>query len=154
MLLKDEVELLRKVPYFSRVDPCKLKLLAFASQRICYQPGEVLFRQGETSDAAFVVLDGSVQITPTQDAHDVGCIGSSEMLGEMCLLSDQPRAATATAKTVVEVLRIGRDCLLKLVTDNPRMSFEISRVLAQSLRDRVGRFGEEAVSADQQSFAN
>ena len=71
------------------------------------------------------------------------------MLGEMCLLSDQPRAMTATALTNVEALKIGRDCLLRLVSDNPRMSFEISRVLAETLRDRIGglgkRFSQEAI---------
>ncbi|MFD1744962.1 cyclic nucleotide-binding domain-containing protein [Rhizobium helianthi] len=136
MLLKEEVELLRKVPYFNRVEPCKLKLLAFASQRVSYQPGECLFREGEASDAAYVVLDGSVELAPLPADAEAGCVGVSGMLGEMCLLSDQPRRSTAIARTPVEVLKIGRDCLLKLVSDNPRMSFEISRVLAQSLRDR------------------
>lgn len=136
MLLKDEVEMLRRVPYFSRVEPCKLKLLAFTSQRVRYQPGDVIFHEGETPEYAFVVLRGEVEFESDGNAKHClsGTADAGSILGEMCLLSNQPRAATASAKTAVEALRIGRDCLMKLVSDNPRISVEISRVLAQSLR--------------------
>lgn len=137
MLLKDEVEMLRQVPYFSRVEACKLKLLAFTSERINYQPGDVIFREGDTSEAAFVVLRGEVKFEGSR--QPMGCVAgfvdAGSIVGEMCLLSNQPRSATAIAKTPVEALRIGRDCLMKLVSDNPRISVEISRVLAQSLRE-------------------
>jgi hypothetical protein len=49
MLLNDEVQLLRKLPYFSKVDPCKLKLLAFASDRVCYDAGQVIFTRAITA---------------------------------------------------------------------------------------------------------
>ncbi len=45
MLLKDEVDLLRKVPLFAHLDPAKLKLLAFTSTRASFKPGQELFHQ-------------------------------------------------------------------------------------------------------------
>ncbi|MCJ8507889.1 Crp/Fnr family transcriptional regulator [Rhizobium lemnae] len=151
MLLREEVELLRNIPYFNRVDPCKLKLLAFASYRISYEPGDAIFMQGDFPEATFVLLSGNVRLTASSPCGrcETTHAEPNSMLGEMCLLSDQPRAMTATALTNVEALKIGRDCLLRLVSDNPRMSFEISRVLAETLRDRIGgvgkRFSQEAV---------
>lgn len=144
MLLREEVELLRSIPYFNRADPCKLKLLAFASHRIGYQPGDTIFHQGDMPDATFVLLTGSVNLTFTRHCGQCETTQATphSMLGEICLFSDQPRGMTATALTEVETLKIGRDCLLRLVSDNPRMSSEISRVLAETLRDKMGRIGQ------------
>lgn len=137
MLLKDEVQLLRNVPCFSRVDPCKLKLLAFASDRISYDPGDILFHHGDVSDAAYVILRGCAGLFLASPCGEIkigdACAGS--IIGEMCLLSDAPRAATVRALTAIEALRIGKECLLKVIADNPRMSFDISRSLAETLRD-------------------
>jgi CRP-like cAMP-binding protein len=136
MLLNDEVQLLRKVPYFCRVDPCKLKLLAFTSDRVCYDEGQELFSQGDSSDAAFVILRGTVDLL-TQSAGEeikIGEAGSNSIIGEMCLLSDSLQAVTARAKTEVEVLRIAKDTFFKVIADNPRINMEISRTLAENLR--------------------
>ncbi|WP_137133207.1 Crp/Fnr family transcriptional regulator [Rhizobium sp. FKY42] len=149
MLLREEVELLRNIPYFNRVDPCKLKLLAFASHRICYEPGDTIFMQGDVPEATFVLLSGNVRLTASSPCGrcETTQAEPNSMLGEMCLLSDQPRAMTATALTQAEALKISRDCLLRLVSDNPRMSFEISRVLAETLRDRMGPVGKQFAPA-------
>ena len=141
MLLNDEVQLLRKVPYFSRVDPCKLKLMAFASERVCYNPGEDIFRQGDISDAAFVILRGSADLLVNSGGNEIkaGEAGCNSIIGEMCLLCDAPRAMTVRAVTEVEALRIAKDCFFKVISDNPRISFEISRALAETLRGTTAR---------------
>jgi CRP-like cAMP-binding protein len=136
MLLNDEVQLLRKVPYFCRVDPCKLKLLAFTSDRVCYDEGQELFSQGDSSDAAFVILRGTVDLLTHAAGEEIkiGEAGSNSIIGEMCLLSNSLQAVTARAKTEVEVLRIAKDTFFKVIADNPRINMEISRTLAENLR--------------------
>lgn len=47
MLLKDEVGMLQRVPLFAAIEPTKLKLLAFTSDRVSYSAGQILFRQGD-----------------------------------------------------------------------------------------------------------
>ena len=54
--------MLRQVPLFSGVAPAKLKLLAFTSDRVTYAPGQMLFRQGDVGDAAYVVLSGKAEV--------------------------------------------------------------------------------------------
>ena len=51
-LLNNEVELLRRVPLFSGIDPAKLKLLAYTSDVVTYRAGQILFRGGDVGDAA------------------------------------------------------------------------------------------------------
>ena len=62
MSLNEEVELLRRIPLFAKIEASKLKLLAFTSQRLTYKPGDVLFRQGDPGDAAFVIIGGEADI--------------------------------------------------------------------------------------------
>src|SRR3546814_9235808 len=52
MSIDQEVEILRRIPIFAKIDPAKLKLMAFASERVTYKPGQALFRQGERGEAA------------------------------------------------------------------------------------------------------
>jgi CRP-like cAMP-binding protein len=136
MLLNDEVQLLRKVPYFCRVDPCKLKLLAFTSDRVLYEPGQELFSQGECSEAAYVILHGMVDLLTQSSGEDlkIGEAGCNSIIGEMCLISNSLQAVTARAATEVEALRITKDTFFKVIADNPRMNMEISRTLAENLR--------------------
>ena len=46
MSIEQEVEILRNIPMFAKIEPAKLKLMAFASERITFKPGQALFRQG------------------------------------------------------------------------------------------------------------
>ena len=55
MSLNEEVELLRNIPLFAKLEPSKLKLLAFTAERITYDPGQVLFNQGDVGDAAYIL---------------------------------------------------------------------------------------------------
>jgi CRP-like cAMP-binding protein len=136
MLLNDEVQLLRRVPYFCRVDPCKLKLLAFTSDRVSYEPGQDLFCQGDEADAAYVVLNGTVDLLTQSSGGEikVGEAGCNSIIGEMCLISNSVQAVTARARTEVETLRISKDTFYKVIADNPRINMEISRTLAENLR--------------------
>ena len=54
MSLKQEFELLRRVPFFAEIEPSKLKLLAFMSERVGFDPGKNLMRQGDQADAAYL----------------------------------------------------------------------------------------------------
>ncbi|MEJ1157631.1 cyclic nucleotide-binding domain-containing protein [Prosthecomicrobium sp. N25] len=137
MTLKDEVELLRRVPLFAGIEPAKLKLLAFSSRRLRFQPGEVVFRQGDTGDAAYVVLSGSADVivdTPAGEIH-VATIASNDIVGEISILCDVTRTATVRAHGALEVLRIQKDDFLRLLEGFPSLALKIIKVLADRLAD-------------------
>jgi putative ABC transport system ATP-binding protein len=58
----EEIRVLRSVPIFGNLDTARLKLLAFTSERTVFAAGEVLFRQGDESDAAYVLLSGTADV--------------------------------------------------------------------------------------------
>jgi CRP-like cAMP-binding protein len=135
MLLKDEVGMLRQVPLFSGVAPAKLKLLAFTSDRVSYAPGQIIVRQGEVGDAAYVVLAGEAEVlvdSPNGQIK-VADVSPNAIVGEIAILSNQMRTATVRARTAVETLRIRKDHFLRMLGEYPEMTVEIMRVLADRL---------------------
>ena len=135
MQLNDEVELLRKVALFSGIEPAKLKLLAFTSERLNFDKGQSLMRQGEMGDAAYLILSGEADVlTDTADGLvKVASIGRNGFVGEMAILRDQPRTATVTAVTEVSTLRITKESFFQLIEDSPKIAIELMRILAQRL---------------------
>lgn len=135
MSLKDEVELLRRVPLFAEVPPAKLKLLAFTSDRISCLAGQVLFNQGDEGDAAYVVLSGSADIlidSPSGQIR-VETVGPNAIVGEIAILCNVVRTATIKTTAPTEVLRIRKDHFLKLLAEFPDLAIEMLRVLADRL---------------------
>ncbi|OLP52487.1 cyclic nucleotide-binding protein [Rhizobium rhizosphaerae] len=144
MLLKDEVQMLRRVPLFSGVEPGKLKLLAFTSDRVSYSVGETLFHQGDIGDAAYVVLDGKADILVESSTGPIKVaeVERNSIVGEIAILCDVSRTATVTATTGVEALRIRKDHFLKLLTDFPEITIQIMRVLADRLSHTTSELTE------------
>jgi CRP-like cAMP-binding protein len=144
MLLKDEVGMLRRVPLFSGIDPSKLKLLAFTSDRVSYRTGEILFHQGDEGDAAYVILSGTADILVESDAEQIKVaeLEPNSIVGEIAILCDVSRTATVKAASQLEVLRIRKDHFLRLLREFPEMTIEIVRVLASRLSNTTAELIE------------
>ncbi|MBM3573203.1 MAG: cyclic nucleotide-binding domain-containing protein [Alphaproteobacteria bacterium] len=132
MSLNEEVEVLRAIPLFSKIEPSKLKLLAFTSERLTYDSGQVLFNQGDMGDAAYIVMDGeaAVLINTPQGRIQVAKLKSGDIVGEIAILCDVPRTATVQAVGQLTALRVSKDLFFRLVTEFPQMAIEIMRELA------------------------
>lgn len=135
MTLDTEVMSLRQVPLFKEVDPSRLKLLAFTSERVHFEAGQTFFERGDASDAAYLILEGSaaVSIDGPQGAVRLALLGANALVGEMGILADQPRSATVTAEEPVNALRIDRSVFLELLAQFPQISIAVMRVLALRL---------------------
>jgi CRP-like cAMP-binding protein len=144
MQLKDEVELLRRVPLFAGVAPSKLKLLAFTSDRVSYRAGDLLFKQGDPADAAYVLLSGSADILVGNgnDQIKVATLESNSIVGEIAILCDVARTATVKAAVPLETLRIKKDQFIRLLAEFPEMAVEIMRVLADRLSRTTAELSE------------
>ena len=144
MPLNDEVELLRHVPLFAAIPPAKLKLLAFTSDKIAYDAGQVLFNQGDRGDAAFVLLSGMADVLIDSPAGQirVDTIGANAIVGEMAIICDAARTATIKATAPVEALRIRKDQFLRLLGEFPEMAIEVMRVLADRLNHTTAALTE------------
>src|SRR4051794_20659886 len=111
MSLKEEVELLQRIPFFAQVEPAKLKLLAFTSQRVGFEPGHILFRQGDMGDAAYIIIDGEAEVLVETEGGPVlvATLGKNDFVGEIAILCDVPRTATIRAKGRLVSLRIPKE---------------------------------------------
>ena len=99
-----------------------------------FRPGEVLFRQGETSGTeAYLVHRGRVEVRRTIEGKErvLGTIGVGDLLGEVALFRRGPHSATAVALEDVLVLVIAVDRLEHIVRTNPRLAIAIIRQLAR-----------------------
>jgi len=133
--LNEEVELLRNIPMFSKIDPSKLKLLPFASERVIFGQGQELFHQGDSGDTAYIIIDGNAEVLIDSPGGElaVAKIGKNELVGEIAILCDVPRTATLRADDQVTTLAISKDLFFQMVREYPDMGIEIMRELAQRL---------------------
>jgi CRP-like cAMP-binding protein len=134
MTLTKDVEVLRNIPLFARLEPAKLKLLAFTSERLQYLSGDELFHQGHYGDAVYIILGGKADILveSPKGAVKVETLGKN-IVGEIAILCDVPRTATVVAHCDLETLRLSKDGFLHLVTQFPQVGIEVMRELASRL---------------------
>jgi CRP-like cAMP-binding protein len=136
MTLETEVQSLRQVPMFRDIDPARLKLLAFTSERVNFAEGQKFFSQGDAADAAYVILQGKADVElelTGGSAIKVAELGQNALVGEMGILSDSPRSATIVAAAPTTALRIDKRVFLELLTQFPQMSVAVMRELASRL---------------------
>ena len=135
MTLIRELEVLRDIPLFAKVEPGKLKLLAFTSERLKHRSGDELFHQGDFGDAAYVVLKGKADIVVDSPAGalTVATLGRNDIIGEIAILCDVPRTATVVAHGDLETLRVSKDGFFHLVTQFPQIGVEVMIALAAKL---------------------
>jgi CRP-like cAMP-binding protein len=144
MSLNLEADLIRRLPMFAKVDLGMLKLLCFSSDRLTYEPGQVMFNVGDSADAAYILIEGHVAITrPTPTGPVVvGTLGPMDIVGEIAIFSDVPRTATVTATTRVDTLRIAKEQIMSIVRANPDAALELIRQLALRLAKTTARLTE------------
>lgn len=144
MSLNDEVDLLKKIPLFAKIEPSKLKLLAFTSERLNFQPGELLCRQGDRGDTAYIILDGEADVLVDAPGGQISVakLGKNDLVGEMAILIDIPRTATVKAIDTVATLAISKDLFFRMVTEFPQMGVEIMRELAHRLENTTAQLRE------------
>jgi CRP/FNR family cyclic AMP-dependent transcriptional regulator len=135
MSLEQEVELIRQFPIFSKIQPAMQKLLCFSAERLTYDAGQVMFNAGDSADAAYVVIEGTVEISvPTPSGPIViNTMTKNEILGEIAIVGDVPRTATAKAVTKLETLKISKELFIKIIRENPDAAIELIKILASRL---------------------
>jgi CRP/FNR family cyclic AMP-dependent transcriptional regulator len=139
MSLTEEAELLRRIPLFAEIEPAKLKLLAFTSERVSFAPGQFLFHQGEMGDAAYILVEGEVSVLVNDGTRAVARIGSNQVVGEIAVLGDVPRTASVRAETPLVALRISKEAFLGLLHDFPQVAVSMMRVVAQRLENTTAQ---------------
>jgi CRP/FNR family transcriptional regulator, cyclic AMP receptor protein len=101
--------------------------------------GSVIFREGEQAHELFVIKSGEVRIQIGN--RTVAELSKDSVFGEMALIDNEPRSATAIAVTDVELVPVSEKQFLFLVSQTPYFALKVMRVLAQRLRATNKTFG-------------
>jgi CRP-like cAMP-binding protein len=94
--------------------------------------GEIIFKEGDEAQQLFVIKSGEVAIQSGN--RMLAELSTNHIFGEMALIDDAPRSATAVAKTDVELVPISEKQFLFLVSQTPFFALKVMRVLARRLR--------------------
>jgi CRP-like cAMP-binding protein len=120
----DAREFLGSTPFFSEIlSPSELDALAAAARVVEFDSASTLIGEGDPSDTMYVLMQGEVSVNITDNGKDraLTTLRSSEIVGEMSLLTGAPRAATVVAEEPVVALEIDRSAIRPLLLAEPAL---------------------------------
>jgi len=128
---------LASVPIFAGLDADALRELDLESSWVRLAGGQTLFRQGDAPDYLYVVVRGRLEVLVEHDAGQqemIDQLGHGTCVGEMAILTGEPRTATVRAIRDSELVRFSKAELCRLIELHPRGAFEMMRILAGRIR--------------------
>ncbi len=129
----DRAVFLREVTVFRDLSEDDLTAVAAAAEELEVPDGGLLMRQLEVGREVFVVTEGRILIE--RDGRLLAELGPGEVIGEMSILDEQPRSASALAQGAARVLRIGAKELKRLFRDRSGLALGVVQTLTKRLRD-------------------
>jgi CRP-like cAMP-binding protein len=133
----DKAAYLRQVPIFCMLEPKHLSVLADMTHLQHYRKGQMIFYRGDSGNAMYVLIRGSVKLTLPSEAGSevlVAILRPGEHFGELAVLDGRPRYVTAVAAEATEVLAIHRDKLLDFLRERAEASLHVALSLCLRLR--------------------
>ena len=123
------------MPLLADLSPETLKLIAFSSERHNLVAGDVLFNSGDTSNGAYIVLSGQLEVSIDKDGSKkvIGSVDVGDLVGEVGILSNVPRTATVSAVDNASVLLLTREIFTDLIKTNSSVNEKVIGLLSERL---------------------
>jgi CRP-like cAMP-binding protein len=139
--LMERVLFFKRVPLFTNLSPADIKQVAAIAQEQSFSDGTALARQGEDGDIMFIVVSGEVRVMDTQGQKEIELARRlpGEYVGEMALISREPRIASLIAVGNVRALCIDQKSFEALLRDRPDVSLVVIQVLCKRLKEASRR---------------
>jgi CRP-like cAMP-binding protein len=150
------VELLGRVPAFSTLVPSDLERIARVSVPRQFEPGEVVFREGDASDTCYVVREGHARaIHEHGDGRTItlATFGPGDIFGELAMFEDELRSATVEAIEPTSVVAVLGPDMRRLMTEHPEISMRLVVALAGRLRETNERLTRQSFQTVQSRVA-
>lgn len=133
-------EFLRTIPFFENLSEKQLKTLSSYLHERRYEENEFLFEVNHPGAALFIIMRGEVVIQTTshqETSKDLAHIKAGEFLGELALLDEAPRSASARALRPTTAYALFRGDLIRLTKSEPDIACEIFKTLAWIVGERL-----------------
>ena len=135
----DRIQFLKTVPFFGQLSNRQLKSVSDVMFERAYDIDEIIFEEGQPGAALFLILDGKVAVEIFRETSTtrLAVLESGAFLGEMALLDETPRSATARALERTRTLALYRNDLNGLVQRDAKTACQIYRSLAGVIAERL-----------------
>lgn len=134
---KNIYTVLKKIPIFQDLTKKELKAIERILHHRHYKADEVIFHEGDPGAGMYIIETGHVNITLGKEGKLLAVLANGEFFGDIALLSETPRTATATAAIDTDMLGFFQSDLFGLMETDPRMGNKILHRLAQMIADRL-----------------
>lgn len=150
MSVRVDAETLRNIPIFAECDPVHLQLLAFSSEKLQFEAGDVIMAQGHNGAAAHLILSGAaaLQLGEGDKVEPAGIAGPGAFLGEVAMIGEMPYSLTARATTAVSAAKISRELFMRIAEEYPEFGAAVFKVLARKLDSSMSAFEQAQRALD------
>jgi CRP/FNR family transcriptional regulator, cyclic AMP receptor protein len=128
----EKLELLKRVPLFAGLGRKEIEEIGRLAEEIDVPAGRVLMREGQTGQEFFVIVEGNVLIE--RGGRELRTLGAGDFLGEIALVDDGPRTATATVETNAALLVLAHREFHSLMDQFPSVRTAVLQALAMRVR--------------------
>jgi CRP-like cAMP-binding protein len=146
--IEDDIVFIERVPTLRPLGRDALRILAIGAESRYVPKGEVLFAAGEAADCGYVIQEGSFKLeSPSRSLADI-IAGPGTLLGELALITEIKRPATATASEPSTVIRIPRSLFLKMLEGYPHAAHILRDQIIARARQALAEMGDVRAMLD------
>ena len=127
-----KTELLARASLFSSLSPEELASLAERAEEVVFERGRYIVSQGQVGTGFFLILEGRVRIA--RAGETLAELGPGEVFGELSVVDQQPRVASAIAEEQTRCLALAAWDLNAVLESDPKLALALLRVVARRLR--------------------
>jgi CRP-like cAMP-binding protein len=156
MRAAEVVELLGRVPVFSTLVQSDLERIAKLAVPRRFEPGEVVFREGDSSDTCYVVREGRARaVHEHSDGRTItlATFGPGDIFGELAMFEDELRSATVEAIEPTAVVAVLGPDMRRLMAERPEISMRLVVALGRRLRETNERLSRQSFQTVQSRVA-
>ena len=140
---------------FRSLSPEELTSLQRVTREASFADGAEIFKEGDAGDALYVVKSGRVQISAVignGERQVLSRVPPGDVFGELAIIDNQPRSATAMAETVTTVYVVPREAMIDMLTSSPQFSFSMMREITQRLREFNRQYIRQVLQAERMAL--
>ena len=147
---EDTRSLLKNTKIFASLSKRELDAIDRIVYKRFYEAGEPVFRQGDPGIGMYIIRQGTISIVQMPAHLILAELQAGDFFGEIALLNETPRSASAIAKTNCDLLSISQPDLLGLFKRNPRLGVKVLIALSQITGQRVIQLDNDLLTLHQQ----
>lgn len=139
----ERIFLLRGAELFRQVPMQELETIAQLCQEVEFTKDEQFIKAGDEGDCLYIIASGTASIF-VEGAGKIGESKQGDVIGEMAIISNSPRAASCSAQSEITALKITHANFWALMEENPAVTLSVLKVIVKRLEDTIQKLREQS----------